>query len=439
MELDVRDESRVCRTPPGPRQDLHWHLRPRTRIMAVSLVFMLTTTGIVYIILPIPPPYIPPDQQQLTPHAAIAIYGDVEFSDTAQLEGWSGDGSPEDPYIIDGLEIDLGVENGPCINISNTRVSFIISNCNLTSDIGILLENVTNGELVNNTCNNNMFGIWIRFSGSNTVANNNCSNNVGTGIFLDSVINCDLVNNTCINNGENSIWLWWSNNNTIANNTCTSNCGHGIWLLWSNNNTIANNICDNNYVAADEEFGGGIYLCFSGSNSLFNNTCNDNTRYGLLIHYSNSNTIANNTCNNNTKWGLYISYSDSNTVEHNTCNSNDIGISLEESDSNTVTNNTCNSNDIGINIERSDYNTVANNTCNNNRIGIGLYALDTNLVVNNTCLGNTEHDIDGWYTTEEDGPGEDGTEEFNPVVLLLTGSVAAIIFLVGGWKQRMGG
>jgi hypothetical protein len=100
---------------------------------------------------PRPPPFQPPIQPQGTPHGAITIDGDANFSDTALIEGWPGDGSPENPYIIDGLDIDLGNEDGHCIMINNTRVSFTISNCNLTGaglesviDIGggISLENV---------------------------------------------------------------------------------------------------------------------------------------------------------------------------------------------------------------------------------------------------------------------------------------------------------
>ena len=70
-----------------------------------------------------------------TPHAPIAIDGDANFTDTALLEGWHGDGSPENPFIIDRLDIDLGGNNGSCISITNTQVSFIISNCNLTGAI----------------------------------------------------------------------------------------------------------------------------------------------------------------------------------------------------------------------------------------------------------------------------------------------------------------
>ncbi|MFX1262735.1 MAG: hypothetical protein ACFFAZ_11650, partial [Promethearchaeota archaeon] len=93
-----------------------------------------------------------------TPHGPIAIDGDANFSDMALLEGWPGDGSPENPYIIDGLNIDLDGRRGSCISVSNTRVCFITSNCNLTGayqnymdwiqsqGAGINLENVTGGE-----------------------------------------------------------------------------------------------------------------------------------------------------------------------------------------------------------------------------------------------------------------------------------------------------
>ncbi|MHA2081945.1 MAG: hypothetical protein ACW99H_12455, partial [Candidatus Thorarchaeota archaeon] len=90
MGQDVRDESRVCRTPPGPRRDLNWHLRSRNIFMAVGLSFILTTGLLYYLMLP-PTPILPipiPIPLQLTPHGVITIDGDANFSDTALLEGW---------------------------------------------------------------------------------------------------------------------------------------------------------------------------------------------------------------------------------------------------------------------------------------------------------------------------------------------------------------
>jgi len=100
-----------------------------------------------------------------TPHAPIFIDGDANFSDTASAEGWSGNGSEGDPYIIDGLTIDRGGSAGDCISISNTRVNFTISNCNLTGasvnpGAGIYLDNVTHGEITGNLIHNNFNNIF---------------------------------------------------------------------------------------------------------------------------------------------------------------------------------------------------------------------------------------------------------------------------------------
>jgi parallel beta-helix repeat protein len=225
-----------------------------------------------------------------TPHGPIAIDGDANFSDTALLEGWDGDGSPESPYMIDGLDIDLGGGVGHCISISNTRVSFTISDCSFTgaSDgAGIYLENVTNGELVNNACNNNSAGINLAASYSNTVFNNNCSSN-GIGISLD-----ESDSNTVANNNGGGIDLWFSDSNTVANNTCNRN-RIGIILDGSDSNTVADNTCNSNDI--------GISLDESSYNTVAYNTCNI-TRIGIYLGYlcGWSNIVADNTCFGNTE------------------------------------------------------------------------------------------------------------------------------------------
>ncbi|UCE09457.1 MAG: right-handed parallel beta-helix repeat-containing protein, partial [Candidatus Thorarchaeota archaeon] len=231
-----------------------------------------------------------------TPHDPIVIDGDANFSDTVLLEGWPGDGSPENPYIIDGLDIDLGGAAGDCISISNTRISFIIRNCNLTGagywgpdewdwDLGeragIYLENITNGELVNNICNSN-----------------------GRGISIES-----------------------SNSITVFNNTCNSN-GWGIWLSDSDSSTVVSNTCNGN--RAD-----GISLPDGSFNTVSDNTCNDN-EWGIWQVGSHYNTVVNNTCSNNVFVGIDVIESNSNTVSDNTCNGNDIGINLDTSYFNNV-------------------------------------------------------------------------------------------------------
>jgi parallel beta-helix repeat protein len=181
------------------------------------------------------------------PHSPIVIDGDVNFNVTAQAEGWLGDGSPEDPYIIDGLDIN-GFEM--CISISNTRVSFTISNCFLNCSTyfdgaGISLYNVSNSLLVSNTVIHSRWGIYLFQSSFNIVSNNNCTNNV-RGISLEQSNSNMVTNNTSSNRFvmEAGIWLDNSDSNTLVNNTLMDAFLAGVYFDQSSNNTMANNTCD---------------------------------------------------------------------------------------------------------------------------------------------------------------------------------------------------
>ena len=288
-----------------------------------------------------------------TPHGPIAIDGDANFADTALLEGWPGDGSPENPFIIDGLDIDLDGNNGSCIIISNTQVSFVISNCSLTgaSEVpsvgaGIFLYGVTNGELARNILYGNRRGIKVEHSDNCIVTDNTCDSSVW-GIILDSSSYNTVADNTSKNNTFCGIVLRDAHSNTVADNTCDSNGADGIYLRMSQFNTISDNTCTNNSGGFD--FAGGIFL-----------------------DESDSNTVSDNTCFRNFEDGIDLAHSDSNTVDNNTCNSNEIGISLFFSRNNTVVNSFCSNNRIGISLSESDSNIAANNTCKYNEIGISM-------------------------------------------------------------------
>ncbi|MHA3964464.1 MAG: right-handed parallel beta-helix repeat-containing protein [Candidatus Thorarchaeota archaeon SMTZ1-45] len=306
------------------------------------------------------------------PHAPIVIDGDANFTAIASAEGWDGIGSPSDPFIIENLDIDLGGSEGTCILINNTRSHFVIRNCEVQAadiylTVGIQLENVTDGIIINNHIHDNTHGIFVH-SGSTrvTISSNNISDNVYQGIRIDvSSTYVTVVNNNCLNN-QLGVYVSYSNYVIIVNNTFNRNKDHGIVVAWSHNNTIKNNTCDENL---DE----GIYLHESSSNTLTNNICTNN-RYGIYIYLSNSNKISENICTSNSI-GIYLTQSDSNTLEDNICASNSSdGIFLYVSSSNMIANNTCTSNRYGIWIRyHSNFNTFVNNICNNNDVGIYIH------------------------------------------------------------------
>ena len=82
-------------------------------------------------------------------HSPIDIESNVDFVN----QGWPGNGTEEEPYVIEGLYI---ATHGNCIEISDTTAHVIIKQCNFSTGVDISdamaidLENVTNIRIENN-------------------------------------------------------------------------------------------------------------------------------------------------------------------------------------------------------------------------------------------------------------------------------------------------
>jgi len=203
------------------------------------------------------------------PHTPIIIDGDTNFNVTAFSEGWLGNGSAENPYIINGLDIDRGGAAGHCISISNTRVNFTISNCNLTGasvypGSGVYLYNVSHGELFNNTCINNGVGIFVDYSTPNILTDNDCFWN-DIGIFISYSPSNTIANNTCSYNSD-GFCLNQCGYNSVVNNTFTNNI-NDIYIAYAGDNSIMWNILDSlvNYGLNDYDY--NYWYAYSGSDA----------------------------------------------------------------------------------------------------------------------------------------------------------------------------
>ncbi len=113
----------------------------------------------------------------LIQHAHISINNDTDFRNQAKNEGWKGNGTEDDPYIIENY--DISNPNGCAIYINYTISHFIIRNCSLhDSESGIYFSDVSNGQIYNNTIYNNMNGTYLEWStGLNIFFHNNFINN----------------------------------------------------------------------------------------------------------------------------------------------------------------------------------------------------------------------------------------------------------------------
>ncbi len=347
-----------------------------------------------------------------TSHGVIRINNNTDFANQAAAEGWPGDGSQGNPYIISGYDIDAHGA-GDAIYIGNTTVYFVIKNCYLHNasyhswpyflGAGINLYNVTYGILENNTYSNNLEGIMLYSSSSNILKNNTCSSNNDDGIYLwDSSSNV-ITNNTCSSNNWSGILLDSSSSNVITNNTCSSNNEHGIFLGVSSNNKLYDNKLINN----------GIFL-LGGKNTFTtediptNNTVNGKPVYYYKNVNMNNASVpldAGQVILGNVSWlkienlniynasvAIEIGYSSNITISNNTCSNNtESGIDLWSSSSNIITNDTCSSNNWnGIYLWHSSNNVIFKNLFANN-INYGAY-IDSysshNLIYNNSFYYN---------------------------------------------------
>ncbi len=107
-----------------------------------------------------------------TERGPIEIYGDEDFTSENGVVG--GSGTPDDPYIIEGWEINATLSAG--IKIMNTRAYFIIRNCYIYSSgpegawgTGIRLYNATNGRIESCVFLQCDFAIWLMDKANNTV------------------------------------------------------------------------------------------------------------------------------------------------------------------------------------------------------------------------------------------------------------------------------
>ncbi|TFF95392.1 MAG: hypothetical protein EU547_07575, partial [Promethearchaeota archaeon] len=184
----------------------------------------------------------------------IFIDGNDDFNQTAFDNNWDGNGSYNNPYIIENYII-YATSDTHGIEIRNTDVYFIINNVSVLDgrsnyNIGFYFENITNGHITNSSAENNIAGFLLKDSVNNTFSNNIANYNF------------------------HGFRIWHSLNNTFINNTAKENIEYGFYLDNTDddscaNNSLVGNIAENNYKD-------GFYLIKTTNNSLINNYANNN-------------------------------------------------------------------------------------------------------------------------------------------------------------------
>ncbi len=238
----------------------------------------------------------------LVSHPVISIVGDADFSSQASSEGWPGDGTASNPYIISGYNIS-GNTIATTVMINDTTVHFILENNELhNGTFGILLSNVTNGIILNNA----VYG------------------HNDHGIYLENASDTIVSSNFVHDNGKDGIQSKYGMGNTIFNNTIYSNTLSGIALLSGNNHVVSNNV-------AHDNGNNGIYADTTNDSMFSDNELYNNMQHGInLFTFNHRNTLRGNQIYGNNWNGVFIRFSNVTTIENNNITGNSFhGIDLD--------------------------------------------------------------------------------------------------------------
>lgn len=180
---------------------------------------------------------------------------------------FTGEGTINNPYLIENLNIVSTSELTSAIRISGTDVYFIIQNCVITSKyIGIaILETVEAGtaKIINNTitCSSKNGG-GISISSSNTILENNTISGFMQGIHVNEADYTTIKGNIIHLSYYQGINIRYSGFNTITDNDIRDSNQHGLALVGSSSmyNIIYGNIFVNNSNEPTYEIDGGVVI-----------------------------------------------------------------------------------------------------------------------------------------------------------------------------------
>ena len=278
----------------------------------------------------------PPGAPTYVSHAPILIDGDAAFVPANGVTG--GTGTPSDPYVIEGWEIDASAATG--IWIVNTQAHAVVRDVFIyggdTTYDGILLDTTANVVVQGTVLNGNAYGVVAYASTAITIADNRVTNSFWEGILVESssfavvrgndvqlagVYGIDVFGATDVEVRGNTAYAGWETGIYIQNvdrvivtgNNASSNALFGIALDYASNATVIDNsMWDNDY---------GMDLFDSGPVLARQNTIGRSITEAVTLGYSNNVTIDLNRFVSN-DGGLFASFATDLVVAHNTFDGN---------------------------------------------------------------------------------------------------------------------
>jgi parallel beta-helix repeat protein len=219
-------------------------------------------------------------------HSSISITNNAEFTSANGVT--QGDGSPSNPYLIRGWEIESGITG---IDVRSTTVYFVIRDVFVLGlNNGISFLNVVNGAVRTSSLSDNYNGI--------VVSNSSFS-------LID--------NNTIIGGQEGILFNHNSNHDACTNNAVSGSSGQGITISQESANiTVSGNVLRSNYRA--------LSVVNATSTSVVHNHMVSSV-LGMYVQNADNTTIFENTLASNLD-GIVTNQSQTIRVFHNNFVSN---------------------------------------------------------------------------------------------------------------------
>ena len=309
---------------------------------------------------------VPETASAYTVRAPIYIDGDDDFTPLNGVTG--GSGTPSDPYIIEGWDIEAGEEDG--IAVLNANSHFVIRN--------VYVHDAT--TIINTT-------IFIMYASNATVKDSVFERCRSSGIAVAESPSAVVENNT-IAECRTAVWLWYSNGVTVSSNRI-SNCTYGTYSFHSNSSTISSN---------------AILNCTE--NAVIFEGAENSTAVGNFIRDS--------------EYGIQLTESADCDIEGNSLVNHSYGINAESSKWTNVSNNDIAACSDGIRIYESEWGVISGNrigwpggkgiflhsssniTTSDNAVGCssdGVHLLScTNCVIAHNDIAGGIYGIHSWYS-----------------------------------------
>jgi parallel beta-helix repeat protein len=349
-------------------------------------------------------------QLQYKPHSPIQIRGNSDF--TSENGVIRGNGTKEDPYIIEGLELMSDLDG---IEIQGTDAYFIIRNCYIhdCKHFGISLKHVRNGKIEKNLILRN-----------------------GRGINLIDISDCEIIENTIKWNRDVGVYLYQSSPKiTLRDNKLLYN-KYGFYI-WEYGGSLNYNIDESNEVD-----GKPVYYYVGRAGLVI-----DEIDAGFIGLVECKDIIIKNVHVRKSRNGILISASINITVEKSSFVDNLYGITIGKSTEVHINKSIISNNGIGVLLYESERCIIAWNNISSNYNGIELEESIHNLIHHNNFIYNDQHAYDEkvslnnqWNFTSEGNYWSDHTKPDNngDGIVDVPYNIPMWIYEQGYWKYTKG-